>query len=243
MPNAYQALSIFAATILLLAAPAKATTYTFQQGLNGYSGAADTQLRASDATFAHGTEQEIGVDASDGGLPTQALLRFDAMFGMGAGQIPAGQVISGATLSLNITSAGSGIRFHEILQPLNFAAVTWDSAIGGVQDDGIEATALPFATVGADDSGANIEEGLLVVDVTGAVQRMYSGLSAGHGWALLPFMPNGTNGIDFYSAEFGTVADRPLLTVMTAPVPEPGTWALMLGGVMVRSAAVRARRS
>jgi hypothetical protein len=241
MPHPFQALAVAAAALVSLAGPAAAATYTFQQGLTGYSGAADTQLRASDADFAYGGEAEIGVDASDGGAPTQALLRFGALFGVGAGQIPAGLLITGATLTVNVTSAGSGIRFHELLQPLNFATVTWNSAVGGVQDDGIEASAAPFVSVGANDSGANIEEGLLVVDVTGAVQRMYSGLAAGHGWALLPFMPSGTNGIDFFSAEFDTVADRPLLTVMTAPIPEPGTWALMLGGVMLLGAAVRAR--
>lgn len=242
MPHPCLTLALVATALSLLAGPATARTHTFQQGLNGYSGAADTQLRASDADFAYGSEAEIGVDASDGGAPTQALLRFDAMFGIGAGQIPAGQVITSATLTVNVTSAGSGIRFHELLQPLNFATVTWNSAVGGVQDNGVEAAALPFTTVGANDGGGNIEEGLLVVDVTAAVQRMYSGAATGHGWALLPFMPSGTNGIDFFSAEFDTVADRPLLTVMTAPIPEPGTWALMLGGVMLLAAARRAQR-
>lgn len=242
MPQAHRTLAAAAAAFLLMAGPATAATHTFQQGLNGYSGAVDTQLRASDADFAHGGEAEIGVDASDGGAPTQALLRFGSMFGMGAGQIPAGQVITGATLTVNVTSAGSGIRFHELLRPLNFATVTWNSALNGVQDDGVEATLLPFIAVGANDGGGNVEEGLLVVDVTSAVQRMYSGLAAGHGWALLPFMPSGTNGIDFFSAEFDTVADRPLLTVMTAPIPEPGTWAMMLGGCMLLAAAHRIRR-
>jgi hypothetical protein len=235
-------LAAAAAALFLLAGPAAAAIHTFQQGLNGYTGAADTQVRGADPDFAHGSEIEIGVDAFDGGMPTQALLRFDGIFGAGAGQIPAGQVITNATLTLNVTSAGSGIRFHELLQPLNFATVTWTSAVGGLQNDGVEATQMPFTAVGANDSGRNIEEGLLVVDVTLGVQRMYSGLAAGHGWALLPFMPDGTNGIDFFSAESDFIADRPLLTVMTAPIPEPGTWALMLGGVALLGAATRARR-
>jgi len=242
MTHRYQTLAAAAAALFLSAGTATAATYTFQQGLNGYTGAADTQVRGVDADTAYGSEVEIGVDASDGGEPTQALLRFDAMFGASAGQIPAGQVITNATLTVNVTSAGSGIRFHELLQPLNFATVTWNNTGAGIQDNGVEATAVPFTTIGSNDSGANVEEGLLVVDVTLAVQRMYSGVAAGHGWALLPFMPSGTNGIDFFSAEFGTVADRPLLTVMTAPIPEPGTWALMLGGVALLGAATRARR-
>lgn len=223
----------FAALLLVAAASsADAASYSFQQGLAGYVGAADTQLRATDADAGHGSADEIGVDASDGGLPTQALLRFDNVFGGGAGQVPWNALISGATLTLSVTSAGSGFQLHEMLQAWNAAALTWNSAGNGIQADGVEAALTPLLQLGANDGSANIGEGPLVLDLTSALRRVQDGSAPGLGWVLLPFMPDGTNGVDFFSAEAAAFADRPLLQVQALPVPEPASALLLAGGLM-----------
>lgn len=224
---------IAAASMLLATAPAAwadTTVQTFQQGVAGYSGQVDTNLRGEEPATPGGNLLEISIDASDGGFPSQGLLRFDGVFGSGAGQIGNDRVIVSATLTLQIGSAGSGIRFHEMLQAWDAATLTYGGAGDGIQADGIEAATAALFTVGANDAGANIEEGPLVLDMTLAMQRAQSGL-APFGWALLPFFPEGTNGVDFYSAEWITTADRPLLTITTAPVPEPAVLAMFALGL------------
>jgi hypothetical protein len=236
----------FLLTAVLLGATglAAAQTLSFQQGLNGYTGTVDTNLREADRYTNYGAELEASIDASDDGGQSQALLRFDGLFGEGAGQIGAGWRIDSATLTLAITSGGSGIRFHEMLQPWDGATDTWDSLMDGIDADGTEAAAVPFLSVGAGDSNANIPgDELLVLDVTDVLRRQQAGLAPGLGWALLPFVPGGTNGVDFVTAEGFPTDARPLLTVQVSPVPETGTLALLLAGLVATAGAAHARRS
>jgi hypothetical protein len=226
-----KSLTLVLALAALSAAQAQAnTTLTFQHGVNGYAGTFDTTLMSSDSAGNHGADEEVSIDASDGGSPNHVLLRFDGLFGNGAGQIQATDSIVKATLSVQITSPGSGIQFHDMLVAWNESA-TWDSMGDGIQANGVEAVAAPFLSVGANDGSSNISGGPIDFDLTASLQAMQSGTVPGYGWALLPFMPDGTNGVDFPTKEAFLLADRPLLTVEVAPVPEPETYALMLAGL------------
>jgi hypothetical protein len=61
--------------------------------------------------------------------------------------------------------------------------------------------------------------------------------------AVLPWLPGGTNGVDFVSAEGALSAERPLLSVTVTSVREPASALLAaLGGALV-AAAARRRRS
>ncbi|MDY0055622.1 MAG: DNRLRE domain-containing protein [Methyloversatilis sp.] len=221
-------------------ATASAATYTFQQGAGGYYGSMDVTMFSNDPDSSHGYDTEVSIDASDSGSPNHVLLRFDDLFGTSASQIKAGETIVSATLTLQITSAGSGIRFHDMLSDWNSASATWNTMGDGIQTDGVEAAAQPFLVLGANDGEANIEEGTLVLDFTDALRRIQNGSAPGYGWALLPFMPDGTNGVDFYSAESFDPSTRPLLTVEVAAVPEPETYAMLLAGLGL--IGLRARR-
>jgi hypothetical protein len=239
---------LIGAAVLLALAGAQAqaatpVTLLFQQGLNGYTGAADTYVSGAEPDFALGGEPELSIDASDGGLPSQGLIRFDGLFGTGPGQIAPGDTITQATLTVQITSAGSGIRFHEMLQPWNEAGVTWNSLGGGIVANGVMAAANPLFSVGANDGSSNIPSGTFVFDFTLALQRVQSGAAPGLGWALLPFMPDGTNGVDFYTREWSEIAERPLLSVQVTPIPEPGTWAMLAAGLLAVGALQRRRRA
>lgn len=222
-------------------AHANTTVLSFQQGLNGYAGTADTNLRSADPDSEYGAEAEVSIDASDGGSPTQSLLRFGNLFGLGAGQIKPGDVIVKASLTLNITSAGSGIRFHDMLVNWSESA-TWNSMGNGIDANGIEASIAPFAAVGANDGEANIEESVMTFDVTASLKAQQLGTVPGYGWALLPFMLNGTNGVDFTTREWDVVAERPLLTVEVTPVPEPTTGVMLFAGGVLLAGIARRRK-
>lgn len=217
------------------------TTLTFQHGVNSYAGGADTTLMSSDPDFAHGADEAASIDASDGGSPNHVLLRFDNLFGNDSGQIKASDTIISAKITFSIDSQGSGVKFHDMLQPWNEASITWNSAVNGIQTDGVEAATTPFFSLGANTPDSNVFGSTFMADVTVSLNAVKNGTLPGYGWALMPFEPDGTNGLDFFAKEAFFAADRPLLTVEIAPVPEPETYALMLAGLGLVSFAARRR--
>jgi len=79
-------------------------TASFQQGVGSYVGTTDTMLREDSPATSHAATTSLKVDADNptgSGQRTQALLRFDALFGDGPGQIPANAVLRSATLTLH----------------------------------------------------------------------------------------------------------------------------------------------
>ncbi len=153
------------------------------------------------------------------GATTQALLRFDNLFGTGAGQIPAN--ILGARLRLTTAgspfgsktdpAAGSGAATHRLLTPFT-AASTWNSFGGnGVQANGIEAFATADDSVGFNEGGPQIVAGQNVyLDVAESVRAWADG-STNHGFALLPFA-NGNN--DWIFNSLNSASDAPVLEVI-----------------------------
>lgn len=223
--------ALLATAALAATLPVGAASLSFQQGLNGYSGTQDTTLMSSDAGTVHGADDAASIDASDGGSPNHVLLRFDGLFGNAPGQIRSTDTIVSATVTFHIDSQGSGVQFHDMLMPWDQATATWDSVGNGIQTNGIEAAVAPLLSLGANNGDANISGESFVADVTGSLRAMQSGSVPGYGWALMPFMPNGTNGLDFFTSEAFVANLRPLLVVEVSAVPEPGTYALLLAGL------------
>lgn len=221
--------------VLGLAVSANAATLVLQQGLNGYTGARDTELRFVDPDLNSGAAPSITIDGDDGPgsvNPTHGLLSFDNLVGNGTNQIPPGATITNATLRLTIESVGSGWKWHRMLKNWNEDTETWNSYGAGVQNDGVEAAVAPTLTDGLNDGNANVvgdADSRYYANLTADVQAWVNG-AANFGWAILPF-PAGTNGIDFASTE-GWGPDSPMLTVEYTPVPEPTSLALLtLGGL------------
>ena len=188
--------------------------FLIQQGVNGYSGTRDKELRSSGGDSANGQEDSISVDGDDGspGLqPNHGLIAFDAIIGSGANQIPADAEIERATLVLEVINPGSGFTVHELLVAWDENS-TWQGFGNGVQADDVEAESTALASVGANNGSSNVPIGTLELDVTSTIQAYQAGDLANHGWALLPF-PSGTNGLDFYTSEFADVSVRPALAI------------------------------
>ena len=187
-------------------------TVSFEQGVSGYAGTVDTQLSENAPSTNNATLASLSVDNDDpsgSNKDTQVLLRFDAIFGTSAGQIPIGATISSATLELQITNVGSSINLHRMLRSWS-ATDTWNTLNAGVQADGVEALATADVSTGA--IGAT---GKRSIDVTASLAAWLANPAGNLGWVLLP---TGGDGVDFYSSE-GTT--RPRLVVQYIPGGTP----------------------
>jgi hypothetical protein len=181
-------------------------TGTFQQGADGYAGTVDTFLAEDDPTADHSAATSLEIDQVNVDGPSQGLLRFDGIFGPGAGQIPPNATILSAVLELEVTNEGDSIALYRMLQPFSDTD-TWDSHGGGIQADGLEALPTPDATTGG------IGVGTLSVNLKASLTAWLADPSSNRGWALLP---TGENGVDLDSTEG---ADPPRL-IVTYTTPE-----------------------
>ena len=180
----------------------------FQQGSNGYVGTTDTVIQQADPSANNAAVDSLNVDSSSGGGAVQSLLRFDQLFGDGAGQIALTTPIQSARLEVQVTNPGDSLEFHRMLQDWSDTAA-WNSLGDGVQADGVEAVSSADAVTGP------IGPGLLSIDVTNSLQAWQADPSSNFGWAILP---TDSNGVDFYSSEAAT-APR-LVVEFSLPPPD-----------------------
>jgi hypothetical protein len=164
-------------------------TLTFQNGLDGYSGALEVGIdqNAPGKLSAKPFNLWVGQGVK-GGKPVdakQALARFDGIFGQGASQIPPGANISRATLRLCVGSQKEAPTFHRIF--LNRMLVPWDGDAAwkykawgddGIQADGREAAAAPDAHF-----VPNLNNTAYEIDVTESLRAWARG-EPNHGWLL-----------------------------------------------------------
>lgn len=198
-------------------------TSVFQQGLNGYAAAHDTHLRLDSPSATFNAAARLSVDLDDGSAsgqqPVQSLLRFDQLFGGGAGQVPAGSPIVSATLSIRTgsedgDSSSSTSSLYRMISAWSHGA-TWDSMIGGISANGTEAASVADATAVPNTIGGTVN-----FNVTSSVQAWSNNPSSNQGWAILP---GGTNGWWFNSSDAATVSLRPSLSITydTGQPPPP----------------------
>jgi hypothetical protein len=224
---------------LTIAAPTPRPAFvvrTFQQGAGGYTGAHDTMVRQDLPNNHYGTTATLVADLDDntasGNQPVQTLVRFDSLFGNGAGQIPVGATILSANLSVVTGSAtndnsNTTTKVYRMLKTWSddpTTGDTWNTLSGGISTDDVE------AALAADDGHESALSHAVNFDVTATVQGWANAPGTNFGWALINA---GTDGWRFGSAETATVADRPQLEVIyAAPVPEPASSLVLLVGAV-----------
>jgi hypothetical protein len=212
------------------AAPVEAQVLTFQQGVGGYTGGQHAQLHSAafpDTPMNDNGGGNLRIDNVDNGGIAYVLLRFENIFGTGAGQIPLGSPITSAILTLQENSDGTNqpLDFHRMVQPWTVGTATWNFFGNGIDLNGTEAIATP------DGTRPTTMPALVPfdVDVTTSL-RAWSAGASNQGWHIRIRVPaDGVlidDGLAVRSNLFGTLSERPLLTVA---IPEPGV--LLLAGL------------
>lgn len=179
----------------------------FRQGQNGYSDAADTYIEQNAPSAAHGANTPVVID----GTPlSQGLIRFNNVVGSGPNQIPQGVTILSAKLMI-LTGGPAGDEFssntisiHRMLTNWTDAS-TWNSLVGGVSRDDIEAASVAdFSLI------PNALNSWAIFDVTDRLQSVVNNPSLNLNWLI---QPGGSDGWRFASSEAAAVGDRPTLEV------------------------------
>ena len=201
-----------AAEMDLLEPRCRLSSISLVEGVGGYAGTVDTWIDGGKSDNNFGSSSLLEIDGDSG--VEQTLLRFDEIFGNGAGQIVPGSAIQSATLEINVCNAGDDPNLHRVLTNWT-EADTWNSLDGGLQI-GSDVAALP-------DTSVQDSTGTVSIDVTTSLQLWSNDPASNLGWA---FLPTGNNGVRFDSSEAGTVSDRPRLSVIhTVGGPPPANFA------------------
>jgi len=186
------------------------STLSFQQDVNGYTGAQDTFLFTNQPDTPQGSQERFRWDQDVDGGEMTGLIQFGSIFGSGAGQIPVGATILRAALSYEIFNSGSSADVHEIAVPWDEAAVTVNTLgpTPGVQSSDYRAPLIDSA------SGALGSHSL---DVTASLQNWTADPSQNHGWI---YLANGAFGTHVRSSEYGVDSSlRPQLAVTFVNLP------------------------
>jgi hypothetical protein len=185
------------------------TTVSFQQGVNGYTSAVDTEIWALAANTILESNPNASSDANNDGGESQVLLRFDDIIGDLDGQVPVGSHVVSARLYVSAFDQGSTVNLHRMLVPFSRSA-TWNATVDGVSADDAEASrhkdSFTFGKIAANTS-------TVVFDVTDTVSAWAQG-QPNHGWV---FINTGGNGWDFYTSEFEDLKQRPKLVIEFEP--------------------------
>ena len=194
--------------------PPPGTKVAFQQGVGASGTTVDTFISESAPATSHSSAESIEWDDSDpggSGDDNFALLRYDGIFGNGAGQIPPGSIIVSAELTYQVFGAGDEADVNE-------SAVDWSETVtygtfGG--DPGVQASEY------GDHVGVagGLSTGTWGLGVRQSLVAWSADPSSNHGWI---FRPTDDNGVDVRSSEYGTPDERPRLNVVfIAPTATP----------------------
>ncbi len=251
--KAYRLLTFGGVLGLLLSMPeASADTIVFQNGSSptaGYTGndVARMEERFPGVNYGDATEGLVGT------LGTADTL-FHTVLSFDLSAIPSGATINSASLSLYETtdagSVSSAVQFdlHELTQSFVESQVTWDDY----------STGNPWATAGGDYSATvlssitvnpNTSSGVQTFATSGDFTTVVQSALDGSESLELLLKLNDTDEAGssrylfrFRTEDYGTVADRPLLTVDYTPVPEPASSALIVVGGIVGLVVWRRRK-
>ena len=177
----------------------------FRQGLAGYDQMRDVEVWSIAPTKPLHKQGTLTSDGNNGGGESQVLMCFDNIIGEGASQIPENSRIVAANLKVTAFDPGTTVYVHRLFVPWTSAA-TWDRLANGISIDNVEASTVRD---GFTFGQINMDRQSVEFDVTQTVQHWADG-EKNHGWV---FVNTGSNGWDFYSADWHEEELRPTLEV------------------------------
>ncbi|MFN3190749.1 MAG: Calx-beta domain-containing protein [Aureliella sp.] len=209
--------SAFAANTIFLSAVG-GPNLVFQEGnshlgLPAYGGTQDTYIDP-DLPFSNLDTDSVRVTSDSPGPginPRQGLIRFENLFGAGAGRIPTGAEIVDAELTVVGNAFAAGLAdLHQVLAPwsesTNWASSGFGDGVVGVQANDSDAESIPSGSLPL-AFGATVSTSVL-----DSLQDWQGAPSSNYGWAVLA--ASGTlPDTGFADSENPTVADRPSLSV------------------------------
>ncbi|MDX2115646.1 MAG: DNRLRE domain-containing protein [Planctomycetota bacterium] len=228
------------------------TSLTFQNGINGYQGTLDTWINEGSAGTSYGAAQTFDVDDDTGNSifndrRGQALLRFEGMIGEAPEQIPAGAVITEATLRLQFSDDVDFLYDADF--DVYMAGRDWnESSTWNSLGNGLSGAELGLYLGRLEGDNNPDSDFMRMLDVRAAVQAWVNG-AANFGFAILPEVISGNDdGITVWSSEASNILFRPVLdvtytlagTTLAREVPGPGAGGLMM---LAGLACVRRRRA
>ena len=256
-------LAVVLLTWVLLVGFAQADTVTFQQGINGYSGASDTWLDYYHDNTNYGNDGDIHVrhDWYSNVDDRDTLIKFDLS------SLPANAVITGASLSL-LYYQDWDIGSSDYLTVSAYRLLhSWTEGSGG-SDNGRTGAAFYYRYAYPDttqwynggargvdqDRQANPDASVTLYNIgsgyawetwsgsgiTASVANWYANPSQNLGWVMdYSAYSDSQDGVIFHSSNYSTSpADyvwRPKLQIDYYVIPEPATMALLgLGGLLLR---------
>ena len=178
---------------------------SFQHGIAGYDKTKDVEVWAIAPDMPLEKQGTLTSDGNNGGGESQVLMRFDGIVGDAPHQVPPHARIKGAKLKVVAFDPGTTVYVHRLFVPWSSAA-TWNSLAAGITIDNIEASTVRD---GFTFGQINMDRQSVEFDVTQTVQHWVDG-EANFGWV---FVNTGSNGWDFYSADWHEKELRPKLTV------------------------------
>jgi len=190
-------------------------TRTFRNGENSYLSASDTRIAQGSATTNYEGGTVLVVDGDEtSGNDVATVMRWGNL------ELPAGAVITSATVTLNIgggTDSGSATAYqlYALTRGWDSAVATWEradyannwgasGALNALDRDSTVIGSTPTATTGS---------AVITLNASGVarVQAWIDEPSTNFG--LVISNSTNTDGLYFYSSEFATVSSRPMLSV------------------------------
>lgn len=182
-------------------------TVSFRNGSAGYTAMVDASLRSDATTTNYGTATSL---LADGSPDYAALLRWDLS------SIPSNKTVTKVQLTVNVFDKSTGsYELYALKRFFSESEATWQRASATVN----------WQTAGA--NGANDRETSVLGTVNGSatgnltVTLNAAGIAKVQSWVANPSTNNGfvlldyavSDGLDLRSSEYGTVAERPQLTI------------------------------
>lgn len=213
-------------------------TNSFQDGAGGYAGTQDATLRGDSPTALTGSDTDMSTGQELLNKERFIVIRFDSIFGNGAGQISNVATIVSAKLTLTnyfrdaagdsqplraspmlVSWDESTVNFRDRISP---GVAYWAGGIGSGPIAGSDYDHTIFSSATTPGSGSY---GTMTWDITPVLQSWFNGSLVNNGLILYDQQNVADSRIFFRTSEFGTISERPLLTVI-ADIPEPSALVL-----------------